>query len=81
MDSNLYVTQISKVARAEQNVPSENPTSIYTKLNKYPYEFEINAQLQLASINGIKTLGNTENTGIYRVGSYTGVTVSAGTSL
>lgn len=49
-----YVTETSKVAVAEYDVPSNNPSSIYTKLNKYPYEFEINSSLQLASINGIK---------------------------
>ena len=55
-----YVTQTSKVASIEYDVPSENPESIYTKLNKYPYEFEINGQLQLASIDGIK-IANNEN--------------------
>ena len=49
-----YVTENSKVAIAEYNVPSENPSSIYTKLNKYPYEFEINSSLQLASVDGIQ---------------------------
>ncbi len=29
-------------------------TSIFTKLREYPYEFEINSRLQLASINGVK---------------------------
>ena len=28
--------------------------SIFTKLKKYPYEFEINGQLRLASIDGVK---------------------------
>ncbi len=49
-----YVTEESQVASAKYDVPSENPSSIYTKLNDYPYEFEINAQLQLASIDGVK---------------------------
>lgn len=48
-----YVTQISQIASKKYEV-GDNPTSIFTKLNEYPYEFEINAQLQLASINGIK---------------------------
>lgn len=30
-------------------------TSIFTKLKQYPYEFEINSKLQLASIDGVKT--------------------------
>ena len=49
-----YVTETSKLATTEYDVPSESTTSIYTKLNEYPYEFEINASLQLASINGVK---------------------------
>ncbi len=57
-----YVTETSKVASTEYDVPSENPTSIYTKLSKYPYEFEINSSLQLASINGVKVANNTQNT-------------------
>ena len=53
-----YVSQTSRVASTEYDVPSENPTSIYTKLNKYPYEFEINSSLQLASIDGVKIASN-----------------------
>ena len=56
-----YVTETSKVATTEYDVPSESPTSIYTKLKEYPYEFEINASLQLASINGIKIAENEES--------------------
>ena len=48
-----YVTEKSQIASTKYEV-GENPTSIYTKLNDYPYEFEINGQLQLASIDGIK---------------------------
>ena len=56
-----YVTETSKVASTEYDVPSENPTSIYTKLSKYPYEFEINSSLQLASINGVKIANNNKS--------------------
>ncbi len=56
-----YVTEKSKVAVAEYDVPSTNPTSIYTKLKKYPYEFEINKSFQLASINGEALINNTQN--------------------
>ena len=50
-----YVTEQSrKQARTEYDISSENPSSIFTKLNKYPYEFEINSRLQLASIDGVK---------------------------
>lgn len=34
--------------------------SIFTKLKKYPYEFEINSSLQLASINGVKIAENSK---------------------
>ena len=40
----------------------ENPNSIYTKLEKYPYEFEINSSLQLASIDGNKLVTSNNNT-------------------
>lgn len=49
-----YVLETSRVASAEYHVPSENPDSIFTRLKKYPYEFEINSSLQLASVDGKK---------------------------
>ena len=53
-----YVTEESKVASAEYNVPSDNPSTIYTKLKDYNYEFGINSSLQLASIDGVKVATN-----------------------
>ena len=47
-----YVHETQKVASLEK-ISNENPSSIYTKLKAYPYEFEINSSLQLASIDGI----------------------------
>ena len=35
--------------------------SIFTKLKEYPYEFEINGSLQLASIDGVKIANNENN--------------------
>lgn len=59
-----YVTEQSrKQGSTEYNVPSENPSSIYTKLKKYPYEFEINGQLQLASIDGVEIATKKNNKG------------------
>ena len=55
-----YVALESKVANKEK-VTVGNKTSIYTKLNDYPYEFEINSSLQLASINGVKVSNNNSN--------------------
>ena len=56
-----YVTEESKVASAEYDVPSENPSAIYTKLKDYDYEFGINSSLQLASIDGVKVADNENN--------------------
>ena len=48
-----YVTEISQIANIKYGV-GEAPTTIFTKLKDYKYEFEINSSLQLASINEIK---------------------------
>ena len=48
-----YVALEHKEANKEKVTVGEK-TSIFTKLNNYPYEFEINSKLQLASIDGIK---------------------------
>ena len=42
-------------------ISNENPTAIIAKLKAYPYEFEINSSLQLASIDGVKVATNTED--------------------
>ena len=42
-------------------ISNENPTAIITKLKAYPYEFEINSSLQLASIDGVKVASNDTN--------------------
>ena len=49
-----YVTEESQKMASTKYEVGEDPTSIFTKLKEYPYEFEINGSLQLASINGIK---------------------------
>lgn len=49
-----YITESSKVASVEYSVSSENPSKIYIKLKQYPYEFEINENLKLATIDGEK---------------------------
>lgn len=46
-----YVVTKSQVAGIDKIVVG-NASSIFTKLNQYPYEFEINSSLQLASIDG-----------------------------
>lgn len=49
-----YVLKASKKNASLDKIDVNNISSIYTKLKKYPYEFEINSSLQLASIDGIK---------------------------
>ena len=56
-DDFQYVQETSEVASLTK-ITSNNPTSIYTKLKAYPYEFEINSSLQLASIDGVKVASN-----------------------
>lgn len=52
-----YVSLETKQATLEK-ITIGDATSIYTKLKEYPYEFEINKSLQLASINGVKVSTN-----------------------
>ena len=49
-----YVLTASKEHASLDKIDVTNLSSIYTKLKDYPYEFEINSNLQLASINGVK---------------------------
>lgn len=50
-----------KIASLEKIEVGKN-NSIFTKLKDYPYEFEINSSLQLASIDGIETATGTTQT-------------------
>ncbi len=50
-----------KQANTEKGKITVSGTSIFTKLVHYPYEFEIDASLRLASINGIKLAEKDEN--------------------
>ena len=47
-----YVGETSIITGLTE-IENENPSSIFTKLKKYPYEFEINSSLKIANINGI----------------------------
>ena len=49
-----YVLLESKKTASLDKIIVSDGKSIYTKLKEYPYEFEINNSLQLASINGVK---------------------------
>lgn len=49
-----YVQLASKTVASLDKITIGENKSIYTKIKKYPYEFEINDLLQLASIDGVK---------------------------
>lgn len=55
-----YVELESKRTASLDKIEIGNNTSFFTKLKEYPYEFEINSSLQLASIDGESTNYNTE---------------------
>ncbi len=56
-----YVTLESKKVASLEKIDIGEATSIFTKLKEYPYEFEINSSLQLASIDGVKIANNTSS--------------------
>ncbi len=61
-DSDMeYVLTQSKTHASLNRIDTTNLSSIYTKLKEYPYEFEINDSLQLASIDGIKVADNNKD--------------------
>lgn len=49
-----YVLLKSKKEASLEKIDTTDADSIYTKIKKYPYEFEINSSLKLASIDGVK---------------------------
>lgn len=53
-----YVLTASKEHASLDKIDVTNISSIFTKLKEYPYEFEINSSLQLASIDGVKVADN-----------------------
>lgn len=54
-------TKSQKEQASLEKIKIGDATSIFTKLRKYPYEFEIDRQLKLASINGIKVADSNTN--------------------
>lgn len=58
-----YVLTQSKANASLDKIDVTNLSSIYTKLKEYPYEFEINSSLQLASIDGVKIADNNNDDG------------------
>lgn len=57
-----YVELKSQKIASLSKIEVGNAESIFTKLKDYPYEFEINSSLQLASVDGIKIATNESNT-------------------
>ena len=67
-----YVTLESKKIASLEKITVGKSTSIFTKLNDYPYEFEINDSLQLVSIDNIKIATNTNSSeNNYSINNYT----------
>ena len=60
-DEIQYVQLQSKKVGSLNKIEIGNASSIFTKLKEYPYEFEINSSLQLASIDGIQVANNNDN--------------------
>lgn len=60
-----YVLLKSNNISSLEKVNVTNGKSIYTKLKEYPYEFEINSDLQLASVDGVKIEKNNEKCSRY----------------
>lgn len=55
-----YVIKKEKKQANLNKIDVSDVNSIFTKIRKYPYEFEINNELQLASIDGVK-IADTNN--------------------
>ena len=51
------VVEKTEVASLDK-ITNENPTAIIAKLKQYPYEFEIDSSLRLASIDGVRVANN-----------------------
>lgn len=57
-----YVELQSKKVGSLDKINVGNADSLFTKLKDYPYEFEINSSLQLASIDGVQVAKNDGDT-------------------
>lgn len=57
-DEMEYVIKKEKQVASLDKIDVRDVTSIFTKIKKYPYEFEIDSELRLASIDGVKVATN-----------------------
>ena len=53
-DEMEYVIKKEKEVASLEKIDVSDVTSIFTKIKKYPYEFEIDSSLRLSSIDGVK---------------------------
>ena len=53
-----YVEKETKKQASLDKIDAAGLKSIFTKIKKYPYEFEIDSELKLASIDGVKIADN-----------------------
>lgn len=61
-DEIAYIYKESQLNASKEKIElTEEDKFIYTKLKEYPYEFQINKNLQLAAIDGIKIATNEES--------------------
>lgn len=60
-----YVLLESKNIASIEKINVGEGKSIFTKLKEYPYEFEINSNLQLASVDGVKIATTSEKCSRY----------------
>ena len=56
-----YVTLASNKVASLEKITVGEAESIFTKMKDYPYEFEINSSLQLASVDGVQVAQTEEN--------------------
>ena len=62
-----YVELASKKIGSLEKVNVGENESIFTKLKEYPYEFEINSSLQLASVDGVQVAQTTSKEEIQKI--------------
>ncbi len=60
-DNEIQYVNGSQTLASTQDIDFTTATSIFTKLKAYPYEFEINSSLQLASVDGVQVSNIPDN--------------------
>lgn len=65
-DNSVQYVKLSKTLASLEKIDVSSADSIYTKFKEYPYEFEIDSSLRLASIDGVKVAENNTTITDYR---------------